>query len=119
MMILAKLFMSAALAGGFNMPADELNAAKKDALSGSAEAAKKLYEYYERGRLEYDESFKWLTICAENGDMVCEYNLGFVMARKPGEENALRGHFWLARAAAHGNQRAVEFLEELKVKKKL
>ncbi|WP_242113416.1 hypothetical protein [Luteimonas aquatica] len=92
---------------------EEIPSLEQEAMSGSIPAAKKLYENYYFSNLDYEEGMKWLRICAENGDSVCEYNLGFILVKSKVKNDRMRGEFWLRRSADKGSVRAKELLIEI------
>lgn len=95
------------------IPEGDIEALKLAALGGESSAAKRLYEHYSVASVHYEEGNAWLRICAENGDVVCEYNYGFILTKSAGSEERVRGKYWLKEAAEHGSERAVEYLKEL------
>ena len=107
--------MAGAVGDGHSLaiPEGDIEALKLAALGGESSAAKRLYEHYSVASVQYEEGNKWLRICAENGDVVCEYNYGFILTKSTESEERVRGKYWLNVAAKHGSDRAVEYLREL------
>ena len=97
----------------FIIPEPDLPKLEADALSGSQEAAFRLYLFYEFVRLDPKQSLFWVTISAENGHPVGQYNLGVKLTNDKDLRNRQRALFWLRRSADQGNQRAVELLHQL------
>lgn len=100
------------------IPENDIDALRLAALGGEHSAAKRLYEHYSIASVQYEEGNKWLRICAENGDVVCEYNYGFILTKSAKDEERIRGKYWLNEAAKHGSDRAIEYLKELDASRK-
>lgn len=100
------------------IPENDIEALRLAALGGEPSAAKRLYEHYSIASVQYEEGNKWLRICAENGDVVCEYNYGFILTKSAKDEERIRGKYWLNEAAKHGSDRAIEYLKELDASRK-
>jgi TPR repeat protein len=81
-----------------------------EALAGSAIAAKKLITIYKDDEkvIRY-----WRVIAAENGDLVEQYNLWFVLSKERNPLSQKRALYWLKRAAAAGDAMSKQRLREL------
>ena len=91
----------------------EIKALEPQALKGSAEAAKRLCDFYDFVRMDRVKSMFWAQIAAENGGRINEYNYGFMLHEDSNPNNQQRARFWLERAARAGDKEAEELLKEL------
>jgi TPR repeat protein len=76
---------------------------EKDALSGDPRAAFRLAMYYDLIVMDMRKYEYWTTIAAENGNIVGEYNLGYLLANRGGDLNRKRAIYWLKKAALAGD----------------
>lgn len=82
------------------------------ALDGDPEAAQRLCSFYHiRG--DRSHAVYWATIAAENGSVVGQYNLGFLLRDDPDPKNQRRARYWLKRAAESGDEMAAQLLKEI------
>ncbi|WP_157476145.1 hypothetical protein [Lysobacter sp. Root690] len=95
----------------FSLSEQQVSDFEKEALAGSAEKARRLYDYYAITRVDLQQARAWLIVCAENGEPVCQYNLGFVLNQ---EKQNVRSVFWLTRSLENGNQAANDLLKEIR-----
>lgn len=88
---------------GVVVPAAEYPEVERQALDGSAEAARRLTTMYLiAGQLA--EAIFWGSIAAENGSQVGAYNLGHILAESPDPRQRRRGRFWLERSVTAGGE---------------
>ncbi|HYG35967.1 MAG TPA: sel1 repeat family protein [Clostridia bacterium] len=82
---------------------------------GNAEAAVKLYRFYDEVLLDHKGAMKWLVIAAENGHTISQYNLGMVYSGElhPETKDLTRAKHWFRIAANRGNEEALRKLKEL------
>lgn len=59
----------------FAIPESELPSLEREALRGSPDAAFRLHLYYELIHTDFQRSMYWVTIAAENGHAIGQYNL--------------------------------------------
>lgn len=97
-------------ATAFSLNKQQVSDFEKEALAGSAEKARRLYDYYATAQVDLQQARAWLIVCAENGEPVCQYNLGFVLSR---EKQKIRSIFWLTLSLKGGNQAANDLLKEI------
>ena len=86
---------------------------EQDALSGDAESAFRLANYYESASADKQNTLYWLTIAAENGSANAQYKLGLELAHEEDKTSRVRAIFWLRRAEESGVSPANSFLKEL------
>jgi TPR repeat protein len=89
---------------------------EEKALDGDPEAARRLSTFHGiRG--ERVQSIYWATIAAENGSVVGQYNLGFLLRDDPDPKNRRRAIYWLKRVSASDDRYtaalAMQLLEEI------
>ena len=87
-----------------------------EAARGSGSAARDLARTYMLFGNHKEEAEYWSTIGAENGDVVCMYNLWTFLAEKKDQLSRTRGIFWLQKAAALGDEASKRKLESLSKK---
>ena len=98
---------------GLQIPPDEINSRKVEALRGSGLAAFQLYNYYDVIRLDRQESFYWVTISAENEYPSGMYALGFRLAEKTDPNSRARARYWLEKAEKNGVSLARDLLNRM------
>ena len=103
------VFMNA----GLVIPNDELQSVQDRALAGDGPAAKRLYSYFAIIKHSQQEAIYWATIGAENGDIVCAYNLGYELKARGGRDDKIRAIYWLEKAKAAKHPYAEDLLKEL------
>ena len=84
-----------------------------NALTGSGEAAERIANFYLLAKSDRDTALYWATIAAENGNVVGEYNTGFLLKDKLDRKQRIRALFWLQKAAKDGSRPAQQLLESL------
>jgi TPR repeat protein len=82
--------------------AKEIPKLKRDALSGSGEAALRLSSHFEFAALDAKQADYWLAIAAENGDPTAQVNYAYALARRGSASDKLRANFWARRALDSG-----------------
>ena len=79
-------------------------------------AARKLGVYYSAIKLDDDMAEYWYLIGAENGDVVCQYNLAYsYLHRKKDEVRREKAIYWLRKAASTGDPDSIKYLNRLGV----
>lgn len=103
---------------GLLLSLEDLHVLKESAMKGSTEAARKLGSYYLIARADDTEAWRWYAIGAENGDAMCMYSLWSISDRNSDRLIRIRGDYWLKRAAALGDESAVQTIQlrEAKIK---
>ena len=99
----------------FNLSNEEINKYKILASSGNTEAANRLFRYYNIVALNYPEAIKWLTVAAENGDPLSQYNLGNLYSVPPLSDNKV-AIFWLEKSKLNGFPDAAKVLKRIREK---
>jgi TPR repeat protein len=94
------------------LSAEQVTAYQKDAQSGDATAAWKLYLYYNIARNDPENGLRWLTKSAEYGNPNAQYNLGCTYLNL---QDTAKAKFWFQRAADSGSAEAKIRLTELDV----
>jgi TPR repeat protein len=102
---------------GIQIPADQINSRKVEALRGSGLAAFQLYNYYDIVLLNREESLYWVTISAENDYPSGMYALGFRLAETRDPNTRTRARYWLEKAEKNGEPLARDILNRLDVPK--
>lgn len=97
----------------FNIKKSELPKLEKEALLGSPDAAFRIYQFYEMYLFDRNKGFYWLTIAAENGHPIGQYNLASDLLEEENSTNQLRARFWLKKAALAGDKEAVNLLKKI------
>lgn len=97
----------------FDIKNSELSKIKREAYNGAADAAFRLYQYYDFVRLDYKEGMYWLTVAAENGHPVAQYNLARRLLDDQDKLKKQRARFWLKKLAEKGDHDAVEMLKKI------
>lgn len=95
-----------------------INQLSSDALNGSGEAAMKIATHYLVAEGNHKEGLFWALIAAENGDVVGQYNAGFLLKDDPDPRNQKRALYWLRIAANRGDKVAISLLRELGASKR-
>ena len=98
---------------GLEIPTEEIDVVKSDALNGSGASAFRLYNYYEIVSVNREKSMYWATISAENDFPAGMYALGFKLAQEAGKESKMRARYWLKKAKNNGEPLADDVLREL------
>jgi TPR repeat protein len=93
---------------------NELELLTESAENGNADAAYKLYGYYEFVENDYRVSIKWLTVSAQLGNAKAQYNLGVHFMYDDEDKNPAKGTYWLKKAAENGDAAAIALLKEIK-----
>ena len=86
---------------------------EKEALLGVPESAFRLSLFFESVRLDMKEALYWLTIAAENGHAVAQYNLAVFLLEDRDTRSRQRARFWLKQASKQGHTKATELLKEV------
>ena len=76
-------------ASTYMLSANEIESLSKSALSGDAEAAFRLYQYFRFSRSDYEKAMYWVGISAKNGSSVGQYNFAFYLSKKGNFKEAL------------------------------
>ena len=100
----------------FIIEKSDLPKLEKEALLGSSEAAFKLYQFYGFYILDYNKSLYWVQIAAENGHVIGQHNLAYLLYNTSDINNKLRAKYWAKKSALNGNKEADEFLKEMESK---
>ncbi|MCZ4303328.1 hypothetical protein O4G98_01145 [Zoogloeaceae bacterium G21618-S1] len=103
---------------GMALDGSEIKRLASDALDGSGDAARRLALHFLVAQGDREEGLYWAIIAAENGDIIGQYNTGFLLKDDPDPRNRQRAIYWLKRAKAAGNDAAQSLLEELGIDKK-
>lgn len=82
------------------LSADQVMALELQAADGSAEAATRLFQYYEYVREDYLAATKWMTVAAENGDFTSYCNLAKLLRREKDDYSQRRAVFWKTKCDA-------------------
>ena len=98
---------------GLEIPEEQIEATKEEALSGSGPAAFKLFDYYEIVSVDRAKSLYWATIAAENDYPPGMYSLGFKLAKENDRLSRIRARYWLEKAKKNGEPLAGDILKEL------
>lgn len=98
---------------GLQIPLDEINSKKAEALRGSGLAAFQLYNYYDVVRLDREESLFWVTISAENDYPSGMYALGFRLTERANPNDQMRARYWLEKAEKNGVPLAHDLLNRM------
>ncbi len=106
-------------ASSFDISADERTELKAAASKGDADAAFRLYEYYDFVALDPDEAKAWLRRSAELGNRTAQYNLGVLLleSAEPGSGEQAEAIEWLERARSSGSEKAQKKLDSLNLGK--
>lgn len=86
----------------FVLSVDEQKQLMTEANDGDANAAIRLSQYYEFIENNRSESIKWLRISAKNGQIIAQYNLGYLLFHDKDEATQKEAMYWLYEAAEHG-----------------
>jgi len=97
---------------------DERQRLEIEAARGGADAAFKLYEYFEYGVADKISAVKWLRVAAEKGHVVAQFNLGYLLAQGEKAAELKEAKKWLLLAEAGRFQRATAALKDLSDKAK-
>ena len=99
-----------------NLRPDEVIKLSEDGWNGAGEAALRLSMYYASVKLDLDRSDYWMTIAAENGNAVAQYNAWVQMSddRSSSADDKKRAVFWLRKSAAQNDPDAIRELKKLK-----
>ena len=98
---------------GIALDAKSIGALSRQALEGSGEAARRLLLHYMMATADRAEARYWALVAAENGDVVGQYNAGFLLKDDPDPRNRQRAIFWLKKAAIAGHPLAADLLSEI------
>ena len=91
----------------------EMEQLKHDAASGSGDAAKQIANSYLLFGYHQEEAYYWYMIGAENGDSFSMYSLWAFRKGHNGKWSSERGTYWLRKAAALGDEHAIEALKKI------
>jgi TPR repeat protein len=80
---------------------NEIEACTENALKGSTKAALVLANYYRKINDKQSMGY-WYRIGAQNGNPECQYSYGQILKQKEGEDNHIRGDFWINKAIKNG-----------------
>jgi TPR repeat protein len=97
---------------GLTITEKDIPAFERKALDGDPDAARRLSSFYQI-RSDRSQAIYWATIAAENGSVVGQYNLGFLLRDDPDPKNQRRAIYWLKRAAESGDEMAAQLLKEI------
>ncbi|HUB47746.1 MAG TPA: caspase family protein [Acetobacteraceae bacterium] len=102
---------------GIGVPRDEATALywfRKAADSGSPIALNNLGMFYRQGRVvpqDYAEAMRLFRLASDKGLSMADYNIGLMYANGHGvQADKQQSHLWLEKAAAAGNQPAIDLL---------
>lgn len=108
----------------FRIENSDISRIEKEALSGSSDAAFKLYQYYEFWVEDDEKSTYWLKIAAEYNHPIAQYNLAYSLINDPNPNNRLQGLFLANKLVQKGHKDAIELItyykkiEKMRSKKK-
>lgn len=103
--------MPVRVSGDLDLSAAQQATLGREAIQGSADAARRLASYHSIVRGDRAAMIKWYTIGAENGDAGCAYGLFGLLRNSEDEEERMRALFWLHKAADAGLQYAKDELK--------
>ncbi|NII72722.1 TPR repeat protein [Dyella sp. SG562] len=86
-----------------NLRPDEVIKLSEDGWNGAGEAALRLSMYYASVKLDLDRSDYWMTIAAENGNAVAQYNVWARLSESSNADDKKRAIFWLRKSAMQGD----------------
>ena len=100
----------------YQIPPDQVAKVEREALLGDAKAAHRLFGRAALSGAPVDskETTFWLTVAAENGHPVAQYNLGAMLLGRADRREQVRAEYWLARAAKAGDESAARLLKRLR-----
>jgi len=88
---------------------------ERQALLGDAKAAFRLLQSTAAGKSGVNpEAALWLTIAAENGHPIAQYNLGAKLLGGADPRDRVRAEYWLSRAAKAGDESAAQLLKRVR-----
>jgi TPR repeat protein len=87
----------------------EMPVLQNQAIRGSGAAAYRISQFYRFLKLDADESDRWLTIAAEDGDSTAQFSLGNLLSESTNEQQKLRGCYWLNKVRKAGSEK-IKFL---------
>ena len=91
----------------------DLPSFEQKALDGNPESARRLSSFYDMVRNDRKQAVYWAMIAAENGSVVGQYNLGFLLRDDPDPKNRRRALYWLKRVSKSGDQHAADMAIQL------
>ncbi len=81
------------------IPSNEIASVEEKALDGDPESANRLVSHYQMFAYDKKSALHWARIAAENGSLVGQYNLGFLLHDDPDPNNRRRAIYWLKRVS--------------------
>ena len=96
----------------FDIPNDKLKQKIINALAGEPDESREIALYYGLFLFDYNESYKWFIITAENNHREAHYMLANILLNFPPDlDSKTRGIFWLYGMAKIGYRDTEEWLE--------
>jgi len=102
--------------GRYRIPPNDVAKLEREALLGDAKAAYRLLgnaALSGAAGTASDARF-WLTVAAENGHPVAQYNLGAMLLGHADPRDQVRAEYWLSRAARSGDASAALLLKRVR-----
>jgi len=87
---------------------------QREALTGSAKSAFRLYQHYAFAVNDMSEGLYWLVIASENGHAIAQQNYAYHLMQEQTARSRQRARFWIRESAKRGNKAALELLDEIK-----
>lgn len=88
----------------FDLSLTDIPVLEKQALSGDAESAVRLGQYYVNAAVNIKEARYWFAIAAENGSVSGMYNLAFYLAVSAEVNDKIRAKYWLEQVIKSNKQ---------------
>ena len=79
---------------------------EREANAGSADAAFRLFLFYELLLNDRAQAKTWLRKAAENKHVIAQYNIGSILITEPDPQSRAEGIAWLEKSAASGDKEA-------------
>lgn len=98
----------------FNMSESEVASLAEKSKSGDANAALKLYRYYDFVTLEHKQAIYWLERAATLNSPSAQYILGKYYYDDPSIKDLQKSKLWMERANQNGSTEASEFIKTAK-----
>ena len=89
---------------------------EKAANGGDRSAAFRLFMYYDFGSFNHTVALKWLRKSAEQGYVMAQFDLGYLLVQEDDPDKKREGKEWLRKAARGGCARATDVLREIESK---
>lgn len=96
-----------------DVPNNELPKLEDEAISGSADAARRLSSFYDMVKHDDKQATHWAQIEAENGSPIGQYRYAFRLYKDPDPKVRARARYWLGLALKNGVPHAASLLKEM------